>query len=77
MATKVSMNLLNPSTSRIQMQMPKSRATHQMLLAKTSPFLTMSNNASRTRAQKLEISNNSRSSLIMRKSRGCKSCGGG
>ena len=77
MATKVNMSLLNPSISRVQMQMPRSRVTHQMLLAKTSPFLTMSRTPSNSRARTMEIaSNNSRSSLIMKKSRGCSSCGG-
>jgi hypothetical protein len=77
MATKVSMSLLNPSSSRIQIQMPKSSASHQMLFAKTSPFLTMAKTTPNSRSPTMQIgSNSSRSSLVMKKSRGCSSCGG-
>ena len=76
MATKVNMNLLNPSVSRIQIPMQRNRATHQMLLQKQSNFLTMSRNTPRTIVQKMDIVTNPRSSLVMKKSRGCSSCGG-
>ncbi len=75
MTTKVSMSLLNPSNSRIQI--PKSRASHQLLIAKTSPFLTMAKTIPNSRSPTMQIgSNSSRSSLVMRKSQGCSSCGG-
>ena len=76
MATKVNMNLLNPSSSRVQFQMPKSRSAPKMIVAKNSSVLTMSRSRSRaqTNVQKMEIGNN-RSALIMKRPRGCNSCG--
>ena len=74
MTTKVTMNLLNPSVSRVQLQMPKSRAVPEMIVAKQSSVLTMSRARSQTNVQKMQIGNNN-STLILKRSRGCNSCG--
>lgn len=74
MATKVTMNLLNPSSSRVQFQMPKSRSAPEMIVAKNSSVLTMPRSRSQTNVQKMEIGTN-RSALILKRPRGCSSCG--
>ena len=74
MTTKVTMNLLNPSVSRVQFQMPKSRAVPVMTVAKQSSILTMSRSRAQTNVQKMEIGTN-KSTLILKRSRGCNSCG--
>ena len=74
MATKVTMNLLNPSVSRVQLQMPKSRTAPQMIVANQSSVLTMSRSRAPINVRKMEIGTN-RSALILKKPRGCNSCG--
>ena len=74
MTTKVTMNLLNPSVSRVQFQMPKSRAVPVMTVAKQSSILTMSRSRAQTNVQQMQIGDN-RSALIMKRPRGCNSCG--
>ncbi len=74
MTSKVTMNLLNPSVSRVQFQIPKSRAVPVMTVAKQSSILTMSRYRAKTNVQQMQIGNN-RSALIMKRPRGCSSCG--
>jgi hypothetical protein len=73
MATKVNMNLLNPSLSRAQFQMPKSRTIHQISMINTQAILPYTKNTFRSATQKMQIGNNA--TLILKKSTGCKSCG--
>ena len=74
MTTKVTMNLLNPSVSRVQFPMPKSRAVPVMTVAKQSSILTMSRSRAQTNVQQMQIGDN-RSALIMKRPKGCNSCG--
>lgn len=75
MGTKITMNLLNPSdvlnTRRSfrnvpSMLVPVSRSA--------SPLMRRTSQTSR--GIKMEIGSSSRSTLVMKKSRGCSSCGG-
>lgn len=75
MGTKINMNLFNPSdvlnTRRSirnapSMLVPVSRSA--------SPFMRRAPQTSR--GIKMEIGSSSRSTLVMKKSRGCSSCGG-
>ena len=69
MTTYVSMNLLNPigiAGNRQRYNIP--------IIPKSTP--TMQRTPVNGRRIKMEIGNNSRSTLVMKRSRGCSSCGG-
>ena len=71
MATLITMNLLNPSNAlktRQNMLAPRSRSISVQPLMKRVQ--------QNSRAIKMEIGSGSRSTLVMKKSRGCSSCGG-
>ena len=69
MATLITMNLLNPSNAL---------KTRQNMLAPRSISVQplMKRVQQNSRAIKMEIGSGSRSTLVMKKSRGCSSCGG-
>jgi len=69
MATNISMSLLNPIGTKGNRQ-----HYNIPIIPKSTP--TMQRTPVNSRKITMEIGNNSRSSLVMKRSRGCSSCGG-